>query len=656
LNDHSEYLQKENKELIDLNCESEDKKENLHFAQENHFIDEDRSFGAVRFVTFLKSIQAMGGILSNLFIMITAFSNASLETYTVFLFLTYAENLTPSTKTTNALLIISVCLVFVSIGGIRGFAVAMSSAFASRRIHSKMSFSFLHCKINEFLERVPQGRIINRFSEDVETVDTTIATNINGVYLSLSFVIVSSGMIITTGGSLWLILPCCVVFIVGVYIRGFYMGLKREVVRLKRISKTPITSCISQALNGMVELRAHKKQSYTMINLQRLADENNKNNLMIFGLDCWFNIMILNSTILIVNIPSFLFVIWTIYSDLESVDFRFTVLFLMNITSLARYLLGFLNYYCLVESDLISVERCLSFVNIKPENGYRDLKKNRKLFEFPSKQTITKIVRLESNQSIFPHGDVHLDKVTAKYPQSNRNVLEDICLHVKPGEKIGVVGRTGAGKTSFIKLFWRGLEIESGSIKVDARELGDQELTEVRREIMVVSQETALFAGTLRENIDPKLQYSMNRKSLEFKQKEESIIHILLEMGFDRNRINREGLDFIIAANGENLSLGERQMISFVRAIVADKKLIILDEATASVDLKTEEMIQNLIDRHFKQKTLILIAHRIQTILKCDKILVLEQGKVAEFDTIENLLKIENGRFKKLYNKFKEHV
>jgi len=625
-------------------------------ALQDFFIEEDRTFGAVTLRTFLLSVQAMGGILIHLVIWSGTLINACLQNYTIFLFLSYARNLTPSTKTDNALFIIGICILFAILGGIRGLMVTLSSALASRRIHSRMSFSFIHCKINEFLERVPQGRIINRFSEDIETIDTTIAYSLNGTYITISFLIVSSGMVIWTGGSLWIIAPCTLVFSIGLYIRKMYMALKREAVRLRRISKSPITSCLSQALTGMIELRAHQKQRYMMKNLEKSVDENNRNNLMTIGLDCWFNVMVLNATMLIINIPAYSMVIWSIYSNFQSVDLRFTVLFLMNITTLASYLLSFLNYFCFLESDLISVERCLSFEAIQPEDGYSLLNQERKKFQTPKKKLLGEIAKQDTQIPLFPNGDVVINNVIAKYPQSHRNVLDSITLQVKPGEKIGVVGRTGAGKTSFIKLFWRGLALESGSIKIDDKEIGDQDLKALRREIMVVSQETALFSGTLRENLDPRLEYSMKRTSQEFREREEKIIHTLLEMGFDSTKINKEGLDFIIEGNGDNLSLGERQVISFVRAVIADKQIIILDEATASVDLKTEEMIQTLVEKHFSTKTMFLIAHRIQTILKCDRILVLEQGRVVEFDSIERLLKIENGWFKQLYTRFNQHV
>jgi len=623
---------------------------------DKHFIDEDRSTGAVTLSVFIKSMQAMGGLFSHAFLIVVSLGNAALQSYTAYLFLTYAENLTLETKTNDILYILGVCLLFAFAAGTRGLTQAVASLVASRKIHAKMSFSFIHCKINEFLERVPRGRIINRFSEDIEVLDTAIGVDFSGFYILLSLVVVVCGMIVLTTGSLWLICPCIIVFMIGLYLRTLYMGLKREVIRLKRITKSPITSCISEALNGMIELRANKKEGYTMKNLDYLANENNKNNLMIFGLDSWFSTMILNATVLVVNIPAYSFVIWTIYSDSDKVDLRFTVLFLINSTSLANFLLWTLKSFSNLESDLISVERCLSFEDIKPEDGYSLLKNERRRFQIPSKSSIKAIVKQDAQAQLFPNGDILMERVTAKYPQSHRNVLDNITLHVKPGEKIGVVGRTGAGKTSFIKLFWRGLALESGSIKIDGKELGEHDLKALRREIMIVSQETALFSGTLRENLDPKLEYSMNRKSQEFREQEEKIIHTLLEMGFDSTKINKEGLDFIIEGNGDNLSLGERQVISFVRAVVADKQIIILDEATASVDLKTEEMIQTLVEKHFSTKTMFLIAHRIQTILKCDRILVLEQGRVAEFDTIENLLKIENGWFKRLYTKFNQHV
>jgi ATP-binding cassette subfamily C (CFTR/MRP) protein 1 len=190
-------------------------------------------------------------------------------------------------------------------------------------------------------------------------------------------------------------------------------------------------------------------------------------------------------------------------------------------------------------------------------------------------------------------------------------VLKNLSLVVEAGEKVGIVGRTGAGKTSFIKLFWKCLDSQEGQLLIDGKDIENLDLKAMRREIMVISQETALFAGTLRENIEPTLEYMFGEKDVKSKKakkakkptpnelamkklvedKEKWIMEVLRELGFGMDKIEKQGLDFEIEAGGENLSQGEKQIVCFVRALAEKKKVIILDEATAAIDLKTEQAI-----------------------------------------------------------------
>ena len=158
---------------------------------------------------------------------------------------------------------------------------------------------------------------------------------------------------------------------------------------------------------------------------------------------------------------------------------------------------------CELEVNLISLERCINFSEIPHEKNYLNFDLHKKYFLYPSKKHIRTIVEDNRNDVLFPMGHVQFKNVSAKYITKTTPVLSNLDLNVLPGQKIGVVGRTGAGKTSFIKLFWNGLDISEGSITIDGRDISQIDLKYLRKEIMVVSQETALFSGTIRENLDP---------------------------------------------------------------------------------------------------------------------------------------------------------
>lgn len=209
-----------------------------------------------------------------------------------------------------------------------------------------------------------------------------------------------------------------------------------------------------------------------------------------------------------------------------------------------------------------------------------------------------------------------------------------------------MVGRTGAGKTSFLKLFWRGLDTCGGFIKIDGLDINKLDLKELRTEMDVISQESALFAGSLRENLDPGSDGS----------NDEILEKVLMELGFtfDAKRLDEE-----VDADGANYSVGIRQLICFARVLVSKRKLVILDEATANVDLTTEGNVQEMVKSGFPGSTMFIIAHRLQTVRHTDRILTLKNGRMEEFDTPDNLLKNPDGYFRKLWDvmeKSKEKV
>ena len=179
-----------------------------------------------------------------------------------------------------------------------------------------------------------------------------------------------------------------------------------------------------------------------------------------------------------------------------------------------------------------------------------------------------------------------------------------------------------------LKLMWRSLDFYEGDLLIDGRSIKQFDLKALRSQIMVVTQETALLEGTLRENI------CLNLTGL---VQDDRIVGLLRRLEFSHTDFERQGLDMHIQTDGSNLSAGEKQLISFARTLLIKKKIVILDEATASIDLRTEEKIQSCVEEDFKGSTMIIIAHRLQTVMKCDRIVILEQGKIAAVDKPANL-------------------
>lgn len=216
---------------------------------------------------------------------------------------------------------------------------------------------------------------------------------------------------------------------------------------------------------------------------------------------------------------------------------------------------------------------------------------------------------------------IEFKEVELKYRPTTELVLRGLTFTVQPGEKIGIVGRTGAGKSTICLSISRIVELLAGKIVIDGVDISDIDLTHLRSKITVIPQDAAMFDGTLRFNLDP------------FSEAEDSeILRLLNEAGLEE-LLKRGGLDLKIEEGGSNLSSGEKQLLCICRAILRKSKLVILDEATANIDIVTEQKIQELIQLEFKDATMLVIAHRLNTIMHSDKVLVLSFGKVLEFDS-----------------------
>jgi ABC-type multidrug transport system fused ATPase/permease subunit len=310
------------------------------------------------------------------------------------------------------------------------------------------------------------------------------------------------------------------------------------------------------------------------------------------------------------------------------------------------------------EVYLVPVERCHFFSNLVPEVGYKNILRERKLIGKGGTKNLKKLDSQERRkdaqieaikkgeqaksqecvEEIVKSGDIQVQGVFARYYGCNKDVLENLSFSVKSGQKIGVIGRSGSGKSSLLKLFWRYFDPREGRILIDGKDISRTDIKDLRSQITVISQETHLFEGTLRENLDP----------MGWKYDDKRLNEIMHELSFRHQSFSEKGLEMQIDSEGTNLSQGEKQLICFARAVLSPSKLILLDEATANIDLETEVIIQKTMNKYFKDSTAIIVAHRIQTVLECDKILVIDAGKQTDFDSPENL-KQKEGYFQEIY-------
>lgn len=276
------------------------------------------------------------------------------------------------------------------------------------------------------------------------------------------------------------------------------------------------------------------------------------------------------------------------------------------------------------QRHVITFERCYNIFSLPSELGYTEQIQLSPLKDESPKNNSKNEAILEALSSSVSYLDGKL-------------ALQNISFKISPGEKIGVLGHTGAGKSTLFSSIYRGVELTKGQMKFNGRPITEFGVNELRSMITVIPQDPYFFNGTLVSNIDPHETW-----------KKERIADLLKEMEIWENFQEKGGLEFNIENEGVNLSSGEKQLLQLARAIIKCSKLVLMDEPTSSVDPKTDDLVQKIINKSFSDCTLLIIAHRLQTIKLCDKVLVLQNGSLAEFDKPSVLVNQNGSLFKRI--------
>jgi len=278
------------------------------------------------------------------------------------------------------------------------------------------------------------------------------------------------------------------------------------------------------------------------------------------------------------------------------------------------------------EQNMNAVERVLVYTDLPPEGDAQTL---------------------NDPPACWPeNGEIKFMEVELSYREGLPLVLKGISFEVKPGEKVGIVGRTGAGKSSLMQALFRVVELQSGRIEIDGRNIRNIGLDVLRSQLALVPQDSTLFLGTLRDNLDPQ----GTRTDVELISALQRAWLLPRDGSSDAAAEVKFNLDTKVGDEGSNFSAGEKQLLALCRALVKNSRIIVLDEATSNVDVETDSKLQKTIQTEFTSSTLLCIAHRLNTIVYYDRILVMEDGQVAEFDTVLNLFDKEDSIFRSLCN------
>ncbi|BEI91781.1 uncharacterized protein CcaverHIS019_0406010 [Cutaneotrichosporon cavernicola] len=492
-----------------------------------------------------------------------------------------------------------------------GSFMSLINFFASVTIHRDAIKSVMYAP-QSFFDTTPLGRIMNRFSKDIDTIDNTLS---DAARMSLNMVAnVIGAVVLLAVISPWFLIAVAVVFLLYYHCAQYYRASSREFKRVDAILRSSLYSHFSESLSGISTIRAYGEgKRFIRENVKRMDVENRGYYMTIIN-QRWLGIRLDMLGSLLTFAVALIVVLNNKVSAAHSGLGLSTMLTIQQVFSwLVRQLAE-------VENDMVGAERIMYYANNLEQEPPHEVPDHKPDASWPAQ------------------GEISFDNVVMKYRPELPDVLKGLTIHVKPSEKIGIVGRTGAGKSSIMAALFRITELSSGSITIDNVNIADIGLDQLRSHISIIPQDPLLFSGTLRSNIDPFSRHTDAELYDALKR-----AHLIPSTTYDASKsgdetpVSRFNLDYVVEEEGGNLSVGERSLVSLARALIRDSKVLVLDEATASVDVETDSKIQETIRQEFGNKTLLCIAHRLRTILSYDRILVMSDGAVEEFDTPENL-------------------
>ncbi|CAK7265545.1 ATP-binding cassette glutathione S-conjugate transporter ycf1 [Sporothrix epigloea] len=476
---------------------------------------------------------------------------------------------------------------------------------ASRKLHERMAKAIFRSPMS-FFDVTPAGRILNRFSSDIYRVDEILARTFNMLFVNVSksgftLVVISA----STPAFTALIIPLSLMYI---FIQRYYLYTSRELKRLDSVSRSPIYAHFQESLGGVQTIRAYRQQSRFELENEWRMDANLRAYYPSISSNRWLAVRLeFIGAIVILAAAGFSVISVSNHSGLSESMVGLAMSYALQITTSLNWIV---RQSVEVETNIVSVERVLEYASL-PSEAPEIIHRNRPPVSWPAR------------------GAVELSDYSARYREGLDLVLKNVTLDIKPHEKIGIVGRTGAGKSSLTLALFRIIEPDTGHIRIDDLNTSTIGLLDLRRRLAIIPQDAALFEGTVRDNLDPAHVH------------DDTELWTVLEHARLKDHVAsmNGGLEAKINEGGSNLSQGQRQLVSLARALLTPSNILVLDEATAAVDVETDRMLQaTLRSPLFANRTIITVAHRINTILDSDRVVVLEKGEVVEFGTPQELI------------------
>ncbi|KAK9326402.1 P-loop containing nucleoside triphosphate hydrolase protein [Lipomyces orientalis] len=481
---------------------------------------------------------------------------------------------------------------------------------ACRKLHNQMAEAIVRSPMS-FFDTTPVGRIINRFTTDIYRIDEVLggvfAMFLNDtIYVCFTLAVISG----VFPAFIPLILPVTALYL---YYQRFYLRTSRELKRLDSVSRSPIYAHFQESLSGVSTIRAFRQSDRFSTTNELHVDHNLRAYFLSLGTRRWLGVRLEFACSLVIFATAGLSIVNVSSGTVSPGLVALAMSYALQLTRSLAFIVRMMSE---IEVNTVSVERILEYTRL-PSEAPAIIPNRRPPAAWPT-----------AGELVFEH-------YSTRYREGLDLVLKDINLHIKPREKVGIVGRTGAGKSSLTLALFRLIEAADGHIDIDGLDTSTIGLSDLRQRLAIIPQDSQAFEGTIRDNLDPAHAH------------DDTELWEVLELSHLKEHVSKMdgGLSARVAEAGSNLSVGQRQLMSLARALLTPSKILVLDEATAAVDVETDQILQETIRKEFKDRTILTIAHRLNTIIDSDKIVVLSAGKVAEFDSPENLLANPNSMF-----------
>lgn len=587
--------------------------------------EEERNRGAVKCSIYFSYLIASGGFCWFAFVYFWFIVREASQVFNTAWIGVWTADHTYENQTmlfyTMGLIVIAFVSAFFAF--LRSALLALLAVRASSSMHDKLLRSVLKAPTASFFDVTPTGRIISRFSKDINTMDEQLGNFLDFFLFCSLYVLFTFGAIIFA--TPWFAAAALPILFIYIYTINYFRPVYRESKRLESVARSPVYAHFSETLGGLITIRAFKDADRFIKSNMKLVDESIRSYYVMKSADRWLSLRLELIGCVVCFLAALLAVLHgrsSSYASIAGVSLTYAI----SVTGLLNWTV---RSFVQVEAGMNCVERVLFYTNHIPHESETGT-------EPPADWPRT--------------GDVEIRNLNMRYRKDTQLVLKDVSFTVKSGHRIGLVGRTGSGKSSLMLAIMRLVEPEvgdagnaTGPIMIDGLDTMSVPLSSLRKQVGIIPQNPTLFSGTVRSNLDP------------FNEKEDAELWRCLELCELKSQVvTMGGLDGAVSEYGENMSQGQRQLLCLGRALLMNCRVLLLDEATSSIDLQTDAIVQRTIRENFTDCTILTIAHRLETVIDNDKILVLDDGRVMEYDEPYALLQNQDSLFASIVSEMGE--